>query len=190
QWRYRITWHPAAEPAPALSGTWLVVHAPDVCLDALEKAGAVVRTMRVDETDDRASLTERLRGESDIAGVLSLLALDERSHPTHPVLTTGLAANLLLSQALGDAGVGAPLWLATQGTAVVVPGDELPRPGQATTWGLGRVLALEHPERWGGLVDLPEILDERAATRLCAALAGIGDEDQLAVRDSGVYQRR
>ncbi|MFJ9785949.1 type I polyketide synthase [Amycolatopsis sp. NPDC101161] len=190
QWRYRITWHPVPEPAPVLSGTWLVVHAPDVCLDALEKAGAQVRTLRVEETDDRASLAERLRGESEVAGVLSLLAVDEREHATHPVLPRGLAANLLLSQALGDAGVTAPLWLATQGTAVVVPGDELPRPGQATTWGLGRVLALEHPDRWGGLVDLPETLDEQAATRLCAVLAGIGDEDQLAVRDSGVYQRR
>ncbi|WP_442875952.1 type I polyketide synthase [Amycolatopsis sp. NBC_01488] len=190
QWRYRISWQPVTAPAPALSGTWLVVHAPDVCLDALEKAGAVVRTLRVDETDDRASLAERLRGETDIAGVLSLLALDERPHATHPVLDTGLAANLLLSQALGDAGSTAPLWLATQGTAVVVPGDEAPNPGQATTWGLGRVLALEHPDRWGGLVDLPEILDERAAARLCAALTGIGDEDQLAVRDSGLYRRR
>ncbi|MGK3202849.1 type I polyketide synthase [Amycolatopsis sp. MEPSY49] len=190
QWRYRITWHPVAEPAPALAGTWLVVHAPDVCLDALEKAGAVVRTLRVDETDDRASLAERLRHESAVAGVLSLLALDEREHATHPVLPRGLAANLLLSQALGDAGITAPLWLATQGTAVVVPDDELPHPGQATTWGLGRVLALEHPDRWGGLVDLPENLDEQAATRLCAVLTGIGDEDQLAVRGSGVYQRR
>ncbi len=190
QWRYRITWHPVAEPAPALTGTWLVVHAPDVCLDALEKAGAVVRTLRVDESDDRASLAERLRDEPDVAGVLSLLALDEREHATHPVLSEGLAANLLLSQALGDAGISAPLWLATQGTAAVVPGDELPHPGQATTWGLGRVLALEHPDRWGGLVDLPETLDEQAATRLCAVLTGIGDEDQLAVRKSGVYQRR
>ncbi len=190
QWRYRITWHPVAEPAAALSGTWLVVNAPDSCLDALEKAGAVVRTLRVDETDDRASLAERLRGESDVAGVLSLLALDERAHATHAVLSQGLAANLLLSQALGDAGITAPLWLATQGTAVVVPGDEAPSPGQATTWGLGRVLALEHPDRWGGLVDLPETLDERAAARLCAVLTGIGDEDQLAVRDSGLYQRR
>ncbi|VVJ20833.1 Modular polyketide synthase [Amycolatopsis camponoti] len=190
QWRYRITWQPVAEPVPALAGTWLVVHAPDVCLDALEKAGAVVRTLRVEESDDRASLAGRLRSETGLAGVLSLLALDENEQATHPVLPTGLAANLLLSQALGDAGITAPLWLATQGTAVVVPGDEAPNPGQATTWGLGRVLALEHPDRWGGLVDLPETLDEQAAARLCAVLTGIGDEDQLAVRESGLYQRR
>ena len=30
-----------------------------------------------------------------------------------------------------------------------------PTPRQARLWGLGRVAALEHPHRWGGLVDLP-----------------------------------
>ena len=39
----------------------------------------------------------------------------------------------------------------------------LPDPAQARVWGLGRVAALEHPDRWGGLVDLPETLDARAA---------------------------
>ncbi|MCQ4044555.1 SDR family NAD(P)-dependent oxidoreductase, partial [Streptomyces rubrisoli] len=49
---------------------------------------------------------------------------------------------------------------------------------------------MELPERWGGLVDLPETLDERAAGRLASVLAGIGDEDQVAVRASGVFGRR
>ena len=56
-------------------------------------------------------------------------------------------------------------------------------------WGLGRVAALEHPDRWGGLIDVPPVLDERAASRLCAVLAGCG-EDQVAVRSSGVWGRR
>ena len=56
-------------------------------------------------------------------------------------------------------------------------------------WGLGRVAALEHPDRWGGLVDLPLVLDDAAAGRLCAALAG-GGEDQVAVRPAGVLGRR
>ncbi|WP_344641688.1 beta-ketoacyl reductase, partial [Kitasatospora cystarginea] len=51
-----------------------------------------------------------------------------------------------------------------------------------------RVVALEHPERWGGLVDLPEVLDERALSRLAGVLAGA--EDQVAVRASGVFARR
>ncbi|MEI5103162.1 beta-ketoacyl reductase, partial [Streptomyces sp. PmtG] len=61
---------------------------------------------------------------------------------------------------------------------------------QAQLWGLGRVAALEHPDRWGGLVDLPETVDGRAAAQLAAVLAGAGDEDQLAVRQAGVLVRR
>ncbi|MER6417112.1 type I polyketide synthase, partial [Streptomyces humidus] len=58
-------------------------------------------------------------------------------------------------------------------------------------WGLGRVAALEYPDRWGGLIDLPEVLDRRAANRFAAILAGgLADEDQIALRASGVFGRR
>ncbi|MYU20160.1 hypothetical protein GTZ78_58195, partial [Streptomyces sp. SID8361] len=50
--------------------------------------------------------------------------------------------------------------------------------------------ALELPERWGGLVDLPESVDERVLGRLAGVLAGAGGEDQVAVRASGVFGRR
>ena len=63
------------------------------------------------------------------------------------------------------------------------------RPAQAMVWGLGRVAGLEHPGRWGGLVDLPVRWDERAGGRLCAVLAGCG-EDQVAIRDTGMWARR
>ncbi|WP_159066447.1 type I polyketide synthase, partial [Streptomyces hygroscopicus] len=49
---------------------------------------------------------------------------------------------------------------------------------------------LELPERWGGLVDLPESVDERVVGRLVDVLAGAGGEDQVAVRASGVFGRR
>ncbi|MFD4695846.1 beta-ketoacyl reductase, partial [Streptomyces sp. NPDC058463] len=63
-------------------------------------------------------------------------------------------------------------------------------PGLASVWGLGRVAALEVPDRWGGLVDLPEVLDARAGARLVSVLAAGGGEDQVAVRGSGVFGRR
>ena len=62
-------------------------------------------------------------------------------------------------------------------------------PVQAMAWGLGRVAALEHPGRWGGLVDVPAVLDERAGDWVRAVLAGCG-EDQVAVRAGGVLARR
>ncbi|MDB1090461.1 beta-ketoacyl reductase, partial [Streptomyces sp. ACA25] len=61
-------------------------------------------------------------------------------------------------------------------------------PDGGQVWGLGRTAALEFPRRWGGLVDLPAVLDARAAGRFAAAL--VGGEDQVAVRASGLFARR
>ncbi|MET8853225.1 SDR family NAD(P)-dependent oxidoreductase [Amycolatopsis sp. NPDC004625] len=84
----------------------------------------------------------------------------------------------------------APLWLLTEGAVATAPDDRAPDPAQARVWGLGRVAGLEHPTRWGGLVDLPPALDESTSARLAAVLAGTTGEDQVAVRASGVFARR
>src|SRR5690606_6403032 len=63
-------------------------------------------------------------------------------------------------------------------------------PTQAQVWGLGRTVALEYPRLWGGLIDLPAVLDGRTAQLIARALAGVNEEDQLAVRPSGLLARR
>ncbi|MDT3400374.1 beta-ketoacyl reductase, partial [Streptomyces sp. B1866] len=110
-----------------------------------------------------------------------------------------LNAAAALVQALGDAGVDAPLWWVTQG-AVSVMGEPPADATAAALWGLGRVVGLEHPRRWGGAVDLPASVDARAAGTLAAALAarpsgssGEPDEQhepEVAVRPLGVFVRR
>ncbi|KOT31017.1 polyketide synthase [Streptomyces caelestis] len=125
-----------------------------------------------------------------LAGVLSLLGLADRPHPRHPGLPTGTVLTLALVQALGDLGVTAPLWCATRGAVSTGGADPLTAPAQAQVWGTGMVAALEHPQRWGGLVDLPDALGPRARERLCAALGGPDGEDQLAVRPTGLLARR
>ena len=47
------------------------------------------------------------------------------------------------------------IWLVTRGVQAV---DGNTSPGarwQAPVWGLGSTFALEHPDCWGGLIDLP-----------------------------------
>ncbi len=106
-----------------------------------------------------------------VAGVLSLLALDEAPLPGYPVVPAGLAATLALVQALDCREREAPLWVLTRGAVATAPGEAPASPVQAQAWGLGRVAGLEHPDRWGGLIDLPPVLDERAAG---AAVRGAG----------------
>ncbi|WP_030211118.1 KR domain-containing protein, partial [Streptomyces sp. NRRL S-87] len=190
RWRYRVSWRPLADGTSGarLSGSWLVaVPAGGVddtaVVDALAGRGADVRRVVVEAGADRAALAGLL-AEYDtdgVAGVVSLLALDEAA---------GVVATAGLVQALGDAGVEAPLWCVTRGAVSVGRSDRLVSAVQAQTWGLGRVAALELPGRWGGLVDLPETWDERTMARLAGVLAGGTGEDQVAVRSSGLFGRR
>ncbi|MFC5813206.1 SDR family NAD(P)-dependent oxidoreductase, partial [Streptomyces heilongjiangensis] len=63
-------------------------------------------------------------------------------------------------------------------------------PEQAQVWGLGRVVGLETPGVWGGLLDLPDRLDDTTASALAAVLAAPGDEQEWALRASGPRVRR
>ncbi|MEU8784990.1 type I polyketide synthase [Streptomyces sp. NPDC048637] len=204
-WEYQVTWRPAGDaPAPVLSGTWLLAHPAGHGGRAWETAiaagltahgAAAVVPVEVDcARADRTSLADQLGtllGESGpVDGVLSLLGTDEEPHHSGPATPGGLAATMALVQALDDLGTGAPLWCATTGAVAVREREAVPSPVQAAVWGLGRVAALEHPQSWGGLVDLPAEPDERAVERLCAVLEAGTGEDQVAVRGSGVFARR
>ncbi|MEV8434545.1 type I polyketide synthase [Streptomyces chartreusis] len=106
------------------------------------------------------------------------------------------ALTLLLAQVWADAagGTGAPLWCVTRSAVSVGTGDPLRHPAQAQMWGLGRSLALEHPDIWGGLTDLPVRPGHRDLARLAQLLAhgrsATWSEDQLAVRAGGVFAAR
>ncbi|WP_407674906.1 type I polyketide synthase [Nonomuraea fuscirosea] len=133
------------------------------------------------------ALSDAVR-EGVFDGVLSLVAMDDRPHPAHPVLARGTVATLAVAQALADAGVTAPVWAVTGGAVATERPGEVTAPYQAAVWGLGTVLALDHPATWGGLIDLPA--DPTAADLAVLVTALTGDEDQLALRDGKAYGRR
>ncbi|BBB02255.1 putative modular polyketide synthase [Actinacidiphila reveromycinica] len=200
-WWYRVAWVPVAGlGAGVLSGTWLAVvpagGAGAVMAEqvtaALAARGADVVTVEVDQqVVVRAELADRIGtvAAGGVTGVVSLLGLASGERlEAEPSVPAGVAGSLVLVKALGDAVVGAPLWLVTSGGADLGDGGRID-PVQAQVWGLGRVAGLEHPDRWGGLVDVPDVLDDRSADRLAAVLAGCG-EDQVAVRPGGVLARR
>jgi acyl transferase domain-containing protein len=203
-WLYQVRWRPAApEPAAAqLAGTWLVVAPPEGegfglalrCVQALSEHGAaVVLTVADPARAGRAGLAGALAGVAAgraVAGVVSLLGVAAGGHGEHPVVAAGVAGTLVLVQALGDAGVGARLWSLTRTAVAACPEDGQPDAVQGQVWGLGRVAGLEHPDRWGGLADLPPVWDGQTGELLCAVLAGSAGEDQVAIRGEGLLVRR
>ncbi|MFE0464213.1 SDR family NAD(P)-dependent oxidoreductase, partial [Kitasatospora sp. NPDC058965] len=201
-WRYRIEWHPVTDRQSASpASSWLVVVPAEqaehplvaAVLTGLAEQGVPVRSLPVEATAGRAAVADQLRAAAAAeqpAGLLSLLALDDRPHPEHPALSLGCAATVTLAQAVLDAEVGARFWVVTTGAVAVAGSAELVHPYQAAVWGLGIGLALDRPAHWGGLLDLPAEPDGTALRRLAGVLAATDDEDQLAVRAQGVFGRR
>ena len=174
--RFHESWRPVLPTSGRLTGTWLVVAPEDVDQEwaaaVVEATGAVCLTV---DAPDREELAARLRELPAFAGVVSLL--------------TAVTDMAVLLQALRDAEIDAPLWSVTCGAVAVEPTERVV-PERAGVWGFGRVAALEYPQQWGGLIDLPATVDAQAARRLVGVLAGFDGEDQVAVRESGVFVRR
>ncbi|MGH9334642.1 MAG: SDR family NAD(P)-dependent oxidoreductase, partial [Vicinamibacteria bacterium] len=73
------------------------------------------------------------------------------------------------------------LWLVTR-NAVGKGAAEAEAPlAQSALWGFGRVFSLEHPELWGGLVDLGEAPGGSVAERLFLELEDSQGEDQISL---------
>ncbi|SCG79465.1 Acyl transferase domain-containing protein, partial [Micromonospora humi] len=185
-WRYDVTWRPITEPTQPTPGTWLVLAPAAGTADALlggtglDLVELVVTAEDLERHALAAAITALARDVDDLAGVVSLLPTGQSADAHYGLLTT--------VQALADSDVPARLWWVTRGAVSIGRSDPPTDVAGSVVWGAGRVAALELPERWGGLVDVPAETDERTRRRLAGLLGGA--EDQVAVRPSGVYVRR
>ncbi|QRR36013.1 SDR family NAD(P)-dependent oxidoreductase [Hydrogenophaga sp. YM1] len=181
----------ALEPMPA-GGRWLLLTdqqgVGDALAAGLRGAGQVVdlRPASAATGADAAALREALAA-AEWRGVVHLGSLDTppaQAGAVVPSLRAGLGSLLDLVQAMGaTAFATAPrLWIATRG-AMAVDGADAVDAAQAPTWGLGKVIALEHPEWRASCVDLDPRADVSAmAEGLLRALATADAEDQVALR--------
>ena len=187
--QYRISWEPVAEPdTTAARGTWLlVIPASGAAADEVALPAGDIRiiTVPVDPAGEHTGLSRRLEEtlatEPAVDGVLSLLALADEAQPT---------GTLALAHALDGLGIRARLWIATHGAMSVTRQDPPADPQQARFWDAGQLLGAGGPDIRYGLVDLPRDPDERVERRLISVLAGVADEDQIALRGAGTFARR
>ncbi len=208
--------------SPASRGSWLIFtdsggvgNALAALLDAQGQRSVLVsHGESYEETDSkhfhiRPERPEDLRRLFEAAqvsdqpvcrGIVHLWSLDARSPQEmnlaslNAAQTLGCGSVLLLVQELARAeSADLPrLWLITQGAQAA--GEE-PAPlavAQSPLWGLGHVIAQEHPMLWGGLVDLestPALCDV-AAQQLSEEILTPDGEDQLAFRQGRRYVAR
>ncbi|UED87409.1 type I polyketide synthase [Streptomyces profundus] len=179
-WRYGVDWVPVSVGGGgSLSGTWVVAGAEsgerDVWVERLRGWGAEVVVSGLD-------VVAKVFTEVDAASVVGVVSLS-----VDPLEVLGLVRVLW-----GEVEFGGRLWLVSRGGALGVVGSDVGSVLEASqVWGLGRVVGLEHPGGWGGLLDVPVVVDELVWRGVLGVLSGgAGDEDQLAVRGSGVLGRR
>jgi hypothetical protein len=104
----------------------------------------------------------------------------------HQAQTLGPVSILRVVQALNRARLRVPpkLWLVSRGAQPV--GEKLAPLSalQSPLWGLGRTIAMESADFWGGMVDLdPADVPTAAAALLLSQLAAQNGEDQTAFRE-------
>jgi acyl transferase domain-containing protein/SAM-dependent methyltransferase/aryl carrier-like protein/dienelactone hydrolase len=166
----------------------------------LVRSGTVYRRLAAEEFEidpTRPEEFERLLAEDlgterpGFRGVVHLWGLDALADEDVPGSAGDCCRGaLFLLQALGKAEWGQRrtltpprLWLATAGAQSVDPASVSLGFAHASLWGLGRVIAHEHPELWGGLIDLDPTAPAQAnAEALLGQVWNPDGEDQTAFR--------
>ncbi|WP_158076172.1 type I polyketide synthase [Streptomyces amritsarensis] len=193
-WVHRVEWRP--EPLPTATdapdgrdGAVLVLtgrNGVGASLAAqIRASGMPCRTVDTAELTGLSAeaVLERLGDLADVRHIVHCAApATAPGDGTDAAAAVRLAADTLhLLQAVGRRGGGARLWLVTSLAQAV--GDHDTDPAQAQLWGMGRCFSLEHPESWGGLIDLDTSDGATCATAVRAELASGGSGVQCAYRD-------
>ncbi len=124
------------------------------------------------------------RGDRRELTIVDLRSLDD-ADPADAASDAGAGGVLRLVHELsGNAEAGQRrLWFVTRG-AQPVGGAAVAAPEKAPIWGIARVVGLEHPDMWGGLIDLdPEGSTAHQAQELLDIIRRAGDDDQIGVRN-------
>ncbi|WP_111508799.1 type I polyketide synthase [Mycobacterium kyogaense] len=174
EWFCDLTWPVkplVAQPHTAEQGRWLVVGDVRVGDAMAHLLGSPVTT--------RAAADDGL-AEAMAAATHVLYAPDagDAGDLGYGLFETGRA----IAAAAAESTSPPAVYLLTRNAQPVNEGDRAD-PAQAVLWGLGRTLALEHPDIWGGLIDVDASVPAPVAARWLLAEAHAGDgEDQVVYR--------
>nr|MBA3470516.1 SDR family NAD(P)-dependent oxidoreductase [Herpetosiphonaceae bacterium] len=131
-------------------------------------------------------------------GVIHLWAIDSVNsddmnlNTLHDAQRLGCRSLVNLIQALVEAEQQQlpRIWIVTRGAQVVADNQQAITIAQAPVWGLGRVLATEHPELWGGIIDLDPSNPADECLCLFQEITATAVGEQLALRKNQRYVAR
>ncbi|MFF9086108.1 type I polyketide synthase [Streptomyces sp. NPDC014991] len=147
--------------------------------------GLGIPCLATEDPDGLAALRDQLSGPVDVI----LLPLTDR--PAQEAGERAVREAWLLACAAQRLGAWPPgtarLWSVTSG---VREADRLEAVAQAARWGLGRVVGGEHPELWGGTLDLGRRPTGDDLVTALGVIAGNPGEDVVAIREGGARASR
>ncbi len=195
-WLYEVEWTQKSFSTldGSASGNWLILsdqgglglklaaqlkaHGADRCDLIFANSSDIDRQ----QPETYASVLNR----AEYQGIVYLWALNMQI-PTDEVNTEPSVHLLHLVQGIAKQGERAQrLWVITR-NAHRIATESVVSLEQSPLWGLGRVISLEHPNLWGGLIDLD--LESSAGTLSQAILQPEG-ETQIAIRSNQSYVAR
>ena len=91
-----------------------------------------------------------------------------------------------LIQSLVSANNKSSLWLITNSSQRVT-NDEKINPEGGCLWGLGKVIAIEHPQYWGGLIDIDSTNNKSIIELLWATINYSSSEKLVVIRNGQIY---
>jgi phthiocerol/phenolphthiocerol synthesis type-I polyketide synthase B len=194
-WLYRLEWRPSEIPAgdtiaAKAVGRWIVA-ANDEAMGsavaaAFAAAGAAAEVAPIDRLE--AMLRTQAPGTRAPCGIVVLAEDDQEA----AFLPLRVLQSYLASTGVSNGSPHPRFWFVTRGAQSVTPDQaEHVSVDQAALWGAARVVGEEHPELWGGLVDLdPGARPAIAAGWLTQALLTHDGEDQIALRQGCRYALR
>jgi phthiocerol/phenolphthiocerol synthesis type-I polyketide synthase B len=187
-WYCQLAW-PARELPEAqadVDSSWLVVADSELGAEVGRVLGddadvTVLPSSLLAEDTDATALTDALAGVTHVLYAPQVLSGHFDAESGYGLFN----AARKLTAALTEMGMAPRLFLLTRNAQPVAEGDRA-NPAHAVLWGLGRTLALEHPEIWGGIVDVDESVPAGLAARYVVEEAHRGDGDDQVVYRAGM----
>lgn len=205
EWLYDLQWSPLTESSTvkdlsSVKTRWLIL--ADSTGVGKQLAEQMIANGHCVELLHRPlsvqALQDAVRLSGECHGIVHLWSLDagEGSVMSLPSLESAqsLTCESLLNvlQALlgGNSQASPRIWAVTSGAQQILASDRL-SPAQALTWGFGRTTVLEHPDYWGGLIDVsPDDSVETQARQVFEEIRRPTKEDQVAWRKNVRYVPR
>ncbi|MGV0627800.1 SDR family NAD(P)-dependent oxidoreductase, partial [Mycolicibacter minnesotensis] len=182
-WWCELTWPALGTSAgsAATAGTWLVIGDSDLGAQLAAKRDSDVVTLEesvLAAGADSSALVQALGAATHVVYAPRPAASDLGAAPAYDAFN----AARRLATTMAEQSNPATLLLVTRNAQPVGDGDRA-NPGHAVLWGLGRSLALEHPEIWGRVIDVDESVPAALVAGYLIAEAGAQDtEDQIVYR--------